>query len=288
MKIAVTWYGCCSCHIVINDNLGLFLDPYFDRLPGAEPVINVDADNVNLDPFNYIIISHSHFDHVYNVHNLIKRYKSVQVYAPDSTKDNSKNLCSGNVLKNYSFDIPDEDFERIHQVTAGDEIDLDSKDGEVKIKAKVITSCHVVFDWGAIHGVLTNKKVYKNAKYYGALGAKFPAKEIIGWNLEISANGETKNMVIFGSLCKSFPEILSQYQGCDYFMIPLHGRKKMMSYASFMTESLKPKTVIPIHNDNAFPPISWYPDISEYKDWLKATYPDTKMIVLEPEKEIEI
>ncbi len=287
MKISITWYGTVACHIVINEKFGLFLGPSLERPENAEPKIKADPNTMEIDPFDLIFISHSHFDHIYNLPIFIKRFKSVHAYGPAVTLENCKNLCSGETFEDYKYEVPDEDWERIHTVTAGDELEFQSKDKSIQLKATAIKSKHVVFDGGAIRQAL-NKELRKNVGYYLKFLTKFPAKEVIGWNFEITAENESKTIVFFGSLCKKFPEILDEFKGCDYFLIPLHGRKKMLPHGIGMTEALMPKNVIPVHNDNFYPPITWFPDISNYKEWLNDTHPEIKLIDLEPEKTIQI
>jgi L-ascorbate metabolism protein UlaG (beta-lactamase superfamily) len=284
MRIVATWYGTVALHIVVEDRLGVFLDPFFERPTNAWPKIKADPETVDLDPLDAIFVSHSHFDHIYNLPNLIRRYPSARAYVPPKTVKNCMNLCAGAIFKGHRYELPQGDWTRVHVVTAGDRMELASSDGSVHLKATAIKSEHVKFDAYSIVRALLNWKLWRRFGYYVKFMTGFPKKEVVGWELQFKTSEETTRIVFFGSMCKKFPEVLSLYGDCDYFIAPLAGRRDVLPHARAMTEALSPRAVIPVHHDDFFPPITHRTNTRDYEEWLADACPETKLIKLEPEQ----
>ncbi len=284
MRIVATWYGTVALHLVVEDELGVFLDPFFERPENAFPRVTARAETVDLDPLDAIFVSHSHFDHIFNLPNLIRRYPSAHAYVPATTAENCQNLCNGAIFKDYSCRLFEGDWERICTITAGDHVELSSRNGSVQLRAMAIKSKHVKFDTYSILRVLINWRLWRRFRYYFRLMAGFPIKEVVGWELQFRTSTECKRVVYFGSLCKEYPQILSRHSDCDYLVVPLAGRRNILPHASVITESLRPKAVIPVHYDDFFPPISYLTDYKNYEEWLAKALPSTGLITLQTEQ----
>jgi L-ascorbate metabolism protein UlaG (beta-lactamase superfamily) len=284
MRIAATWYGTAAVHLVVDEALGMFFDPWFARPPDARPRIAADPRAVDLQPLDIILVSHSHFDHVINLPDLVRRYPQVQAHVPAVTLENCRRLCRGAILKDYSCNLTDGDWARVHTVTAGDSVEVSSREGSVRLHATAIKSGHVRFDAYSIVRVIFNFRVLRRLGYYSRFLVGFPKKEVLGWEMQVESGGESKRIVFFGSLCKKYATALRQYSGCDYAFLPLAGRKNILLYASAVTEALQPRTVIPVHHDDFFPPISYAVDYGNYAEWLKKTLPGTRLVELPPER----
>ena len=288
MRVAATWYGTAALHLVIDETLGVFFDPWFARPPDARPRIMADVATVDLEPLDVILASHSHFDHVYNLPDLVRRYPRVQAYVPAVTAENCRRLCSGAIFKEYSCNLTDSDWARVHTVTAGDHAEVSSRDGSVRLQATAIKSGHVRFDAYSVLRVLFNFRVICNLGHYSKFLLGFPMKEVLGWELRLENTRECKRVIFFGSLCKEYAPALQQYSGGDYLFLPLAGRRNTLPYASVVTEALQPKVVIPVHHDDFFPPISYRVDYGNYTEWLKRTSPGTRLIELPPEQPMSL
>jgi L-ascorbate metabolism protein UlaG (beta-lactamase superfamily) len=284
MKIAATWYGTVALHIVVDGALGVFFDPWFARPPGARPRIKADPRAVDLQPLEIILVSHSHFDHIINLPDLVQRYPQVQAYVPAVTAENCRKLCAGETFKDYSRSLAESDWARIHTVTAGERAEASSPDGRVHLRATAIKSGHVTFDAYSVLRVVFNFGVIRRLGYHSKFLTGFPKKEVLGWDVQVESGGESKRIVFFGSLCKRYAAALKQYSGCDYVFIPLAGRKNILPYAGAVTEALQPKVVIPVHHDDFFPPISYAVDYGNYAKWLKERLPGARLIELAPEQ----
>ncbi len=113
MRVSATWYGTAAVHLVVDESLGVFFDPWFARPRGARPRIMADVATVDLEPLDVILVSHSHFDHVYNLPDLVHRYPQVQAYVPAVTTQNCRRLCSGAIFKDYACRLTESDWARI-------------------------------------------------------------------------------------------------------------------------------------------------------------------------------
>ena len=284
MRIAATWYGTAALHLVVEEALGVFFDPWFARPPGARPRIAADPRAVELHPLDVILVSHSHFDHIMNLPDLVRRYPQVQANVPAVTIQNCRRLCCGAIFKDYSCDLADSEWARIHTVTAGYRTEVSSPDRSVRLRATAIKSGHVRFDAYSVLRALFKFKVISRLGYYSKFLAGFPAGEVLGWELQVESGGESKRVVFFGSLCKEYAAALRQYTDCDCLFIPLAGRQNILPYASVLTEALRPRMVIPIHHDDFFPPVSYAVDYRNYADWLKKSLPGTRLVDLPPEQ----
>ncbi|MDM7998684.1 MAG: MBL fold metallo-hydrolase [Dehalococcoidia bacterium] len=284
MRIAATWYGTAAVHIVADESLGIFFDPWFERPPEARPRIAADPRGVDLQPLDVILVSHSHFDHIVNLPDLVQRYPQAQAYVPAVTMENCRRLCAGAVLRGYSRGLADTDWARFHTVKAGERVEALSRDGTVRLRATAIKSAHVTFDGYSVMRVAFNPVVLRRLGYYSKFLTGFPKKEVLGWEVCLESGGESKRVVFFGSLCKKYAASLKDYSKCDFLFIPLAGRKNILPYAGVLTEVLQPAAVVPIHYDDFFPPVSYAVDYSNYAKWLERTMPGTKLLELVPEQ----
>jgi L-ascorbate metabolism protein UlaG (beta-lactamase superfamily) len=69
MRITLDWLGVSTFRLIIDDMV-IFLDAYIDRVPGAPPVGITTADVKRAD---YILIGHSHFDHLWGAERIAAR-----------------------------------------------------------------------------------------------------------------------------------------------------------------------------------------------------------------------
>jgi L-ascorbate metabolism protein UlaG (beta-lactamase superfamily) len=60
MTVAIEWLGCATFRLTV-DGLVVFLDAYMDRVPSA-PNVGLSAGDV--DRADFVIVGHSHFDHL--------------------------------------------------------------------------------------------------------------------------------------------------------------------------------------------------------------------------------
>jgi L-ascorbate metabolism protein UlaG (beta-lactamase superfamily) len=75
-------------------------------------------------------------------------------------------------------------------------------------------------------------------------------------------------------------ERLSQ-QKIDVLLVPLQGHTRICEIALKYVQALKPRLVIPHHQDDFFPPISTYVDILPFIRGVKRKCPNTEIRILQ-------
>ncbi len=69
MSAALDWLGCATFRLTVG-RLTVFLDAYLDRVPTAPPVgIRIDE----IERADWIVVGHSHFDHLYGAERIARR-----------------------------------------------------------------------------------------------------------------------------------------------------------------------------------------------------------------------
>ncbi len=229
MRIVATWYGTAALHLVVDGSLGIFFDPWFERPLDAWPKIMADPKTVQLEPLDAVFVSHSHFDHVYNLPDLVHRYPAIHAFVPAVTTENCRKLSSGAIFKGYVRQLSESDWRRVHKVSAGYRAEISSQDGGVRLRATAMKSDHVRFDAYSVLRVLLNFRVICGFRYYTEFLLGFPRKEVLGWQLQLETTTESKRIVFFGSLCRQSSHALLQYAGSDCLVLPLAGRVRCQS-----------------------------------------------------------
>ncbi len=121
MSIGATtldWYGCATFRLTIG-RLVVFLDAYIDRVPGA-PGTGLRADDV--DRADWIVIGHSHFDHLWGAeriaHNtgavVVGSYESTRILAHHGVPESQLMAVSGGERVRLSDDVVVGVFPSLH------------------------------------------------------------------------------------------------------------------------------------------------------------------------------
>ena len=69
MTATLDWLGCATFRLNLG-SMVVLLDAYLDRVPSAPPV-GVGVDDI--DRADWILVGHSHFDHVYGAERIAAR-----------------------------------------------------------------------------------------------------------------------------------------------------------------------------------------------------------------------
>ena len=69
MTATLDWLGCATFRLTIG-KLVIFLDAYMDRVASAPP-LGIGSDDI--DQADFILVGHSHFDHVYGAERIARR-----------------------------------------------------------------------------------------------------------------------------------------------------------------------------------------------------------------------
>jgi len=128
MPVTLDWLGVSTFRLTIND-LVIFLDAYIDRVAGAPPVGIATAD---IDRADYILIGHSHFDHLWGAERIAARTGATIVGSYETVR-----------LLHDSDSVPEA---QLLAVAGGEPVQLSSQ-----VRARVFPSLHSCI-WAAIAG----------------------------------------------------------------------------------------------------------------------------------------
>lgn len=131
MRITLDWLGVSTFRLTIDD-LVIFLDAYIDRVPAAPPVGITIAD---IERADYILIGHSHFDHLWGAERIAARTGATIVGSYETVR-----------LLHDSDSIPES---QLIAVAGGEPVELSSE-----VRVRVFPSLHSCV-WAKMAGAAT-------------------------------------------------------------------------------------------------------------------------------------
>ena len=249
----LTWWGTAGYRVKTKDEVFL-IDPYFSRNKKARPVQKLGPEAGA--GAGRIFITHGHFDHCQDVPVVLK-HAAAQVYCCPTTaetliRDGADPAC-------------------LHQVT---------EDGRVyefgSYTAEANYSRHVVFDRALL--IKTLLKCHVLTFKYLPLLRNYPVGQVLSWRFMVDGLA----IHHFGS-GGSPPEELERLgqRKTDVLMVPLQGHTHIDKIALEYVRVMKPRLVIPHHQDDFFPPISQMVDITLFVNGVRQACPETQVKVME-------
>ncbi len=245
------WLGTAGFEIKINDQVFL-IDPYLSRNQNAIPKQNITLYDIK--KASQIFISHGHFDHILDVPQ-ISRQTHANIYCSDIAAD---------FFKNHQVDA-----KQIKTVLTDKKL---FKFNEYS--AKAFFSEHIKFDIKLVFSTLLKINI-QFFKYFPLL-SKFPCGPVLSWRFYI----EDKIIQFFGSAGSSSNELEKMRdEPIDILLLPLQGHSDICQIGLNYVKHLKPKIVIPHHQDNFFPPISKSVDIKPFVEKIDNEHIETNVII---------
>ena len=256
----LTWWGTAGFRFRSGDDVFL-IDPYLTRNPKARPRIGMTAGDVR--DGSHIFISHGHFDHLLDVAAIAGR-TGARVHCDP--------VAAGTLTR---------------QGLAPDRITKVSSDGQSfdfgEWQAKAFHAKHVKFDARLVLSTLA--KV--NFRLFGLrpLMKDYPCGQVLAWRFQL----EGRSVLHFGSAGLS-PEELRPLaaEPPDVLMVPLQGHTEICRIALEHVLALKPRIVIPHHQDDFYPPVSRMVDIRPFVEGVRREAPGTEVLTLEPERPVTL
>ena len=246
------WLGTAGFQIEAGDQV-LLVDPYLSRNQQAEPVQPVQPQD--LPRSGPIFITHGHFDHIYDVPS-IAALGEHSIYCSEIA---SATLVQAGV-----------DSSRINVV---------KDDGYTAdfggCRAQAFFSRHVKFDLPLVARTLW--RIGPGYRRFSGLNRSYPKGQVFSWRFTI----EGKTVHHFGSAGSGSEELerLAD-QSPDLLLVPLQGHTYICDIALEYVRVLKPRMVIPHHQDDFYPPISTYVDIAPFVQAVKKHCPGTEVRVM--------
>lgn len=236
----------------------LLVDPYLTRNPRSYP--RQDLAPEDLSPAEAILVTHGHFDHVYDVPS-IARAGECRVFA-------SPMVCQ----KLYEKGLDGESLEAVEGYSS-------YEIGPFRVQA--VPSRHVVFDVALV--ARTALRCLPHLKSLAGKGtAYYPAGDVYGYFIEV----EGRSLYHIGSAWLN-PEDMEDWE-VDMFFVPVQGRSDITDLAAQIAAELKPRIVVPHHHDDFYPPLSRYIDLEPFKQSLYGLMPRVRMITPSINQWVEI
>ena len=262
METHIDWLGCATFRLKIG-NLTIFLDTYMDRVPSA-PKVGLSAANVT--EADFILIGHSHFDHLAGAETISSNTGAIVVGSTETA----------NVLKNEGIDAA-----KLRIAQGGERYKLNDS-----VSVKVFPSLHSciwipnTFDAGTSKAQTGHLYVTEDERWCCRPSASFPDGTDPQLIADIKEHRENSlgSDKIGGALCYLIetPEgsiFFQDTSGCwtgivsdiraDVAILAMAGRPNidgepiqgsLSDYIGIMTGMLKPKSVILGHHDDWMPP----------------------------------
>ncbi len=256
----LTWFGTAGFRLETGNHI-ILIDPYFTRNPQATPRQSVSAADIK--KADLIFISHGHFDHIYDVPEIAAN-TNAQVYCGRQIE----NTLIGKGLNPDQIQVVESD---------GQNFDFNG------INARAFFSKHVIFDkWLLIRTLL---RINFRIRRYLPLMNEYPEGQVLSWRF----SAEDKIIHHFGSGGSTCEELERVSQSpTDILLVPMQGHTFITRIAHQYVEFLRPKMVIPHHQDDFYPPVSMQISTDKLENLVRQTHPDTSIRVMELNQTIEI
>jgi L-ascorbate metabolism protein UlaG (beta-lactamase superfamily) len=247
------WLGTAGFKVEAGDQLFL-IDPYLTRNARAMPRQSLQPGE--LSGAGQIFITHGHFDHLHDVPAIMERGQSTVYCSEVATAALTRDGADNNRITAVSSDGYVADFGGY--------------------KAEAFFSRHVKFDIPLVARALW--RIGPGYNRLSAMHRNYPPGQVLSWRFTIG--GYT--MHHFGS-AGSPPEELQSLaiRPIDLLLVPLQGHTRICDITLEFVRILKPRLVIPHHQDDFYPPISTYVDIAPFIAQVRKKCPASEVRVME-------
>ena len=245
----ITWFGTASL-AVEDGHTRLLLDP-FTRMNKKLPRLQIG----DFTGYDYMLLSHGHFDHMMDVPAVLKADSNVKVYC---TETPARMLIASGVRES-----------RICRVKPGDTFEAGS------FRVTVRAGRHIDFDMKYIMSVVP-QCVLCFPRMFRLLGLikKLPEN---GETVIFEIRSEGKTVLVMGSYGVADGETYPE--NADLMVFPFSGNTGIADMARGTLQRLRPQRLFFDHFDDSFPPLTKRMDVEGYCETLKKEFPETETVI---------
>lgn len=253
----MTWLG--TAGFIIKTKEGeIAFDPFLTRgLGSTSPFTSHSFQNTEA-----ILVGHGHFDHTYDIPEIVKNSES-KVFAPGLT---------GALL-------------RLRGVPSHRLILADNKEILLKnMKLRAFHSAHIKFDMPLVLETLHRCGI-KGCLGMCSRGLLYPKGLVQTYLFE-----SLGKKFLFMSSAGATMDELKIYRDLeiDYFLAPLQGHSQIQKIAAHQVHIIAPKTVIPHHFDDFYPPLSQNISVDVFREELKKLNYSGKILEIPLFKKVQL
>ena len=244
-RYRLRWLGTAAFELCLGPT-SLLVDPFLSRAHGARAPLSLEAEDLYAEA---ILITHGHFDHVYDVPRLAQDI-GAPVYA-------STSVCESL----HDLGVP---ARQLHPLAGGRTCRI----GDVSVRA--VAARHVQFDLPLVWRTLrrTGRQTWHLLRMAGA----YPCGDVLGYQF---TTGEG-TIVHFGSAGWYREELTRLHP--DVALLPLQGHSHIHRITTRAIEWLRPRCVILHHHDDFYPPASERIDAGPLIALARERTPDVRII----------
>lgn len=247
----VTWYGTASLRLECA-NGRVLIDPYIRGYGESEKKLKQIFGKETV-----IAVTHGHFDHIAHLYEIYGKRKDLKIYTTETPAEALKQ--DGMEPSNFKLVRPGEQF-----LMNG-------------FSAKILQGRHIQFDKKLVLKTLLSKRMILFLPEYlkiMRIWNKYDEHgEILFWEFE----AEKKRVQVLGSA--ALDEKTEYPIGADLLALAYQGRSDLQTYIQPIIRRLQPKCIMPIHFDDAFPPISSEIDMYGFEKMMQQHFPQISYMI---------
>jgi L-ascorbate metabolism protein UlaG (beta-lactamase superfamily) len=213
-----------------------------------------------------IYLSHGHFDHAADAPQIV-RQTGATVYCSEEAANALRRQGVGGT--------------HVVAARAGDSFDFGA------YRARCFDSTHVGFDPPLLAKTLCRSLPQLPSLL--PLLRDWPCGQVLAWRFTLAAEGD-RIVQHFGSAGCTEDELarLAQMAPPDVLLVPLQGHTHICRIAAHVVERLRPRVVIPHHQDDFYPPISQEVEVAPFVEAVKAISPPVEVMTLPMCEAVEV
>ena len=250
-NLDLTWLGTAGFRVRAGA-AAFLIDPFVSRNSRARPVQELGPEDIREG--RQIFISHGHFDHIRDAPGIAARLGAKVFCHPSQARTLVRDGLDPGLVTEVREDGQSFDFGWF--------------------SARADFSRHIKFDPLLILSTLA--RINLRLPRLLPLTRDYPPGQVISWRFELAG----RTIRHFGSMGSTKEELARLAREKTDILLPaLQGHSRICGIALEHVRTLKPRTVIPHHQDDFFPPISRMVDLQPFLQGLAREFPEVEAVV---------